>query len=326
MSNTEREPAELACGTTTDVAHTPVTELLPGRDVPLGRHTVVRRLLPQRHRRMVGAWCFLDHYGPEDVSSRPGMQVPPHPHTGLQTVSWLLDGEILHRDSLGSVQSVRPGQLNLMTSGAGISHSEESPADHPPLLHGLQLWVALPAYARDGAAAFDHHADLPTLRDGPLAATVVVGEFGGLRSPARAYTPLVGVDLTLRAGGSATLTLDPSFEYAVVVMAGTVVVAGVPVTVGSLLYLGCGRSLLDVTAAADGRFFLFGGEPFAEPLVMWWNFVGRTHEEVVAAREAWGDGTASDRFGTVHGYDGAPLPAPPLPTTRLIARDREGRS
>ena len=326
MSNTERDPAEVACGTTTDVAPNPVAELLPGRDVPLGRYTVVRRLLPQRTRRMVGAWCFLDHYGPEDVSSRPGMRVPPHPHTGLQTVSWLLDGEILHRDSLGSVQLIRPGQLNLMTSGAGISHSEESPAMHPPVLHGLQLWVALPAHARDVPAAFDHHADLPTLRDGALTATVVVGEFGGLRSPARAYTPLVGVDLTLAAGGSATLTLDPTFEYAVIAMSGGPDVAGTPVGVGELLYLGCGRSLLDVSAAGDARLFLLGGEPFAEPLVMWWNFVGRTHDDIVAAREAWGDGTASDRFGTVHGYDGEPLPAPPMPTTRLVARDREGRS
>jgi redox-sensitive bicupin YhaK (pirin superfamily) len=326
VSNTERDPLELACGTVADVAPEPVAELLPGRVVPLGRYTVVRRLLPQRTRRMVGAWCFLDHYGPEDVSTRPGMRVPPHPHTGLQTVSWLLEGEILHRDSLGSLQTIRPGELNLMTSGFGISHSEESPTPHPPSLHGLQLWVALPSGARDREADFAHHADLPTLRDGALSGTVVIGEFGGLRSPARVYTPLVGVDLALSGGGSATLTLDPGFEYAVVVMSGSVALAGAEVGVGELLYLGCGRTLLDVTAAGDARFFLFGGEPFAESLVMWWNFVGRTHDEVVAAREAWGDGTASARFGTVRGYDGDPLPAPPMPTTRLVARDREGRS
>jgi redox-sensitive bicupin YhaK (pirin superfamily) len=212
-----------------------------------------------------------------------------------------------------------------MTSGRGIAHSEQSPSPHPPSLHGLQLWVALPDGARDGAPAFAHHPDLPALRDGALSATVVVGEFGGARSPALVHTPLVGVDLALVAAGSATLTLEPSFEYAVCVMSGTADICGVPVEVGSVLYLGRGRALLEVSAGAPTRFFLLGGEPFAEPLVMWWNFVGRSHEEIVAAREAWGDGTASSRFGVVDGYDGAPLPAPPMPTTRLVARDREGR-
>lgn len=107
----------------------PDSLLLPGHDVPLGRYTTVRRLLPQRARRMVGAWCFVDQFGPDDVAGRPGMQVPPHPHTGLQTVTWLVEGEILHRDSLGNRQPVRPGQLNLMTSGHGIAHSEESPPE-----------------------------------------------------------------------------------------------------------------------------------------------------------------------------------------------------
>jgi len=144
----------------------PESVLLPGHDVPLGRYTTVRRLLPQRPRRMVGAWCFVDHFGPDDVGGRPGMQVPPHPHTGLQTVTWLVDGEILHRDSLGNEQTIVPGQLNLMTSGHGIAHSEQSPSTHPPLMHGLQLWVALPDRARSGEAAFEHHPGLPSIRVG----------------------------------------------------------------------------------------------------------------------------------------------------------------
>src|SRR4051812_46151037 len=164
-------------GGTVATAPEPESVLLPWHDVPLGRYTTVRRLLPQRQRRMVGAWCFVDHFGPEDVSGRPGMQVPPHPHTGLQTVTWLVDGEIVHRDSLGSDQPIRPGQLNLMSSGHGISHSEMSPPEHPPGMHGLQLWVALPEEERHGEARFEHHADLPVLRDGDATLTVLAGRY-----------------------------------------------------------------------------------------------------------------------------------------------------
>jgi quercetin 2,3-dioxygenase len=158
---------------TVETAQEAESVLLPGHDVPLGRYTTVRRLLPQRQRRMVGAWCFVDHFGPEDVSGRPGMQVAPHPHTGLQTVTWLVDGEIVHRDSLGSDQPIRPGQLNLMSSGHGISHSEMSPPEHPPGMHGLQLWVALPEEERHGEPRFEHHAELPVLHDGNAALTVL---------------------------------------------------------------------------------------------------------------------------------------------------------
>jgi quercetin 2,3-dioxygenase len=305
-------------------------QLLPGRRVPLGKYTTVQRLLPQRERRTVGAWCFLDHFGPQSVINMPGMQVPPHPHMGLQTVTWLLEGEVLHRDSVGSLQSIHPGELNLMTAGYGIAHSEESPPEHasgrPPSLHGLQLWVALPAGAKDGEARFDHHEDLPraAFNDAPGATcTVVMGEFAGLTSPALTFTPLVGVDVVLDPGASIELPLRPDFEYAIVVMAGAVTVDGTPLEPHSLLYLGEGRASSRVRAQASGsRFFLAGGEPFAEELVMWWNFVGRTHEDIALARAAWADGLRSERFGTVHGYAGAPLPAPALPTTRLSPRGR----
>ena len=131
MSNLERSPQETACGGRAAVAVEPVRDVLDGSPVALGgpRGMTVTRTLPNRSRRMVGAWCFIDYYGPDDISDSPGMQVPPHPHTGLQTVSWLVEGEVLHRDSVGSVQLVRPGQLNLMTAGHGISHSEQSPRD-----------------------------------------------------------------------------------------------------------------------------------------------------------------------------------------------------
>jgi hypothetical protein len=297
----------------------PDSVLLPGHDVPLGRYTTVRRLLPQRQRRMVGAWCFVDHFGPDDVAGTPGMRIPPHPHTGLQTVTWLVDGEILHRDSLGSLVTVRPGQLNVMSAGSGISHSEESPADHPPLVHGLQLWVALPERARHTDPAFHHHPRVPSWREGDTGVTVVVGEVAGARSPALVHTPLLGAEV--RLDGAARLPLEPDFEYGVLAMAGTAEVAGTPVSPGSLLYLGTGRT--DLAISGDARLFLLGGEPFDEPLVMWWNFVGRSHEEIEQARLDWMSGV---RFGEVVGYDAGALPAPPMPTTTLKARDRHGRT
>ena len=291
--------------------------LLPGHDVPLGRYTIVRRLLPQRTLRTVGAWCFVDEFGPDEVADRPGMRIGPHPHTGLQTVSWLIAGEILHRDSLGSLRSIVPGQLNVMTSGHGIAHSEESPAVHPPVMHGLQLWVALPEEARHGAPRFEHHPSVPVVELDGATVTVVVGALGGMRSPATVYSPLLGADIALH--GSARLPLPPDFEHAVLVTSGRAEVGGVALEKGALLYLGLGRTDLVLTGTA--RLFLLGGVPFEEPLVMWWNFVGRTHEEIAAAREDW---MAGRRFGTVSGFDGDPLPAPPMPTTRLKARIRTG--
>jgi redox-sensitive bicupin YhaK (pirin superfamily) len=301
----------------------PASVLLAGHDVPLGRYTTVRRLLPQRTRRMVGAWCFVDRFGPDDVAGRPGMRVPPHPHTGLQTVSWLLAGEILHRDSLGSRQTIVPGQVNLMTAGRGIAHSEESPAKHPPVMHGLQLWIALPEHARHGEARFDHHDRVPRWERDGLSATVVVGQFDDVRSPVPVHTPLVGAELRLGPGGAGSLPLQRDFEYAVLVLSGDAEVDGAPLDHGSLLYLDRGRTGLSVRGTPGARLFLLGGEPFTEPLVMWWNFVGRSHEEIAETREDW---AAGRRFGTVTGYDGAPLPAPAMPTTRLKARDRHGHT
>jgi redox-sensitive bicupin YhaK (pirin superfamily) len=318
MSNLDVRPAATVCGGREDVSAQPVHELLNAKPVDLGG-TQVRRLLPNLGRRMVGAWCFVDHYGPDDIADAAGMQVPPHPHTGIQTVSWLHDGEVLHRDSLGSLQTLRPRQLGLMTAGRAIAHAEESPRDHPAVLHGAQLWVALPDGHRDVAPHFEHHAELPAVTAPGLYATVILGEVDGAASPGTTYTPLVGADLKLGAGAEVRLPVEPDFEYAVLAMDGAAHVDGVPVERGSMLYLGCGRTELPLRADADTGLMLLGGEPFEERIVMWWNFVGRTGAEIAAAREAWMTG---DRFGEVHGYAGRRLAAPALPDVPLKPRGR----
>jgi quercetin 2,3-dioxygenase len=327
MSNLEARPAETPA--TGDPADGPVHEVLVGHEVALGgaRAMTVTRTLPTRGRRTVGAWCFADFYGPTDLREHPGMRVPPHPHTGLQTVSWLVEGVVQHRDSLGNDQLIRPGQLNLMTAGRGISHSEESAAGPSPFLHGVQLWVALPAGSLDVAPAFEHHASLPVFSAGGVEVTVLMGSLGGVTSPARAFTPIVGGDAVLAPGSAADLPLTPAFEYAVLALAGTITVDGEELAPGPLLYLGTGRSSLTISSTGPARLLLLGGEPFTEELVMWWNFVGRSHEDVVTARADWEAGLSSpaaspSRFGAVTGFDGAPLPAPGLPTTRLRPRGR----
>lgn len=320
MSNLERDPAESACGAepTPELA----TELLEPRKVWLGKTTQVRRLLPHKERRMVGAWCFVDHYGPDDVSDAPGMRVPPHPHTGLQTVTWLFDGEVEHRDSLGSLATIRPGELHIMTAGAGIAHSEESPAERPPLLHGMQLWVALPDELRhDAPRAFDSYRDLPRVEIGAgAAATVLIGELAGMRSPATSYTALLGAELRVDTDLAATVPVAPEHEYAVHVVDAAAVVEGTRLERGEMLYLGRGRTSFDVQALGDARLMLLGGEPFEEQIVMWWNFIGRDHDEIVVMREQWN--TEHVRFGAVEGFDGARLPAPEMPHTRLRPRGR----
>ncbi|MDH6131203.1 redox-sensitive bicupin YhaK (pirin superfamily) [Kitasatospora sp. MAA4] len=317
MSNLDLKPVTALCGG--DASTGPVRELMTGRSVRLGESTQVRRLLPNLPRRMVGAWCFVDHYGPDDIADEPGMQVPPHPHLGLQTVSWLHEGEVLHRDSLGSLQTVRPRELGLMTSGRAISHSEESPRSHARFLHGAQLWVALPDAHRRTAPAFEHHADLPVVTAPGLHGTVILGELDGAASPGTTFTPLVGVDLTLTERTAAALPLDPGFEYAVLAMTGSVDVDGVRVEPGSILYLGCGRRELPLLARTDSSVLLLGGEPFEEEILMWWNFLGRTDEDIRQAREDWMTGT---RFGEVHGYDGARLAAPEVPQLPMKPRGR----
>jgi hypothetical protein len=301
-----------------EIAEAPVVddgaEVTEARIARVGDITV-RRLMPLRARRSVGAWCFVDHYGPLSVDGVAGMQVPPHPHIGLQTVTWLLRGTVLHRDSLGSEQMIRPGQLNLMTAGRGIAHAEESPAEHDPQLHGVQLWVALPDVSRQAVPAFEHHAELPAARVGEFAITVFMGELAGARSPAAAFSPIVGAELAADGPARASLPLDPAFEHVFFVADGAAEIGGVRLEPGRLLYLAPGREHAGVAAAGSSRLFLLGGVPLGEPLLMWWNFVARTPEEITAAASAWRE----DRFGTVGGYRGERLAAPPLDAVHLRA-------
>jgi len=193
----------------------------------------------------------------------------------------------------------------------------------PPRLHGLQLWIALPESARHTPPAFAHHPELPSRATAAGTVTVLVGELAGLRSPARIFTPLLGAELALPGGTGLELPLRPDFEYAAVTMHGEASLAGTDLAPGALLYLGSGRTTLTVGSQRPTRVFLLGGEPFEEPLVMWWNFVAGSHDEIVQARADW---QAGRRFGPVRGYPGDRLPAPALPTTRLKARDRHGHT
>jgi redox-sensitive bicupin YhaK (pirin superfamily) len=293
----------------TDQGEAPVLEctleITPSRTADVAGQRV-RRALPRRARRTVGAWCFADHMGPSDRGTE--VAIGPHPHIGLQTVTWLLDGELLHRDSLGSEQVIRPGQLNLMTAGRGISHAEESTGSAHGL-HGIQLWVAQPEATRHRAPAFEHHADLPRLELGAGDATVLVGDLAGSASTARRDTDHVGVDLDLRPGVT-TVPLQRHHEYALVVLAGALTIDGAPVTPGHLAYLGLGRDELALQATEPTRALLLGGAPFEAPVLMWWNFVARTRDEVDAARADWGRG--AERFGeTGSALARIAAPAPP---------------
>ena len=290
--------------------------LIEPREVPLGgvRGLSVQRTLPHRDLPTVGAWCFVDHFGP----TREQMTVLPHPHTGLQTVTWPLSGDIRHRDSLGSDVVLRPGELNLMTSGDGVSHSEFS-VDRT-MMHGVQLWVALPDDARGGAAGFEHHPDLPRTGGDGWRAIVLVGGLADTESPATTYSPIVGAELTLGAAATATVPLRPEFEHAVLAVDGPVRIGGYDITHRQMRYLEPGRTSVGLVAARDSTVLLIGGEPFGESLVMWWNFIGRSHEDIEKARADWEDGAA--RFGHVEGHDGKLIPAPPLPHVRLRPRQR----
>jgi quercetin 2,3-dioxygenase len=275
----------------------------------------ISRALPVVGRRNVGAWCFMDHAGPATLAPGQDMRVAPHPHTGLQTFSWMIEGEILHRDSLGTEQVLRSGEVNLMTAGRGICHSEESLTERLQL---AQLWIALPDRARFGPPRFEHFAELPQLRVGGFSATLLVGSHGKAHSPVPSDTELLGMDLASANAAGAILPLEPHFEYGLMALEGQLTVQlddgeTAALKPGELLYLAPGQPRLQLRCAAAARLLLLGGPPFPEPLLLWWNFVGRSPDEIRGFAADWNAGRG---FGEVHGYDGARLLAPEVPPLR----------
>jgi len=308
---------------TTEAADPTALEVTTARDVPLGglRAMTVRRTLPNRSRTTIGPWCFIDHYGPDDVADTGGMSVPPHPHTGLQTVSWLFDGEVQHRDSTGVEATVAPGSINLMNAGAGISHSEVSTSTG--LLHGVQLWLVLPDSSRHEPAFFAaEQIDKHQQGDGHLQ--VFLGSLQGISSSIPPAWPGVGAEFSLDPQGTMTLSVENDYEHAVLLDAGALTINGEALNQHELGYLAPGHHQIELSNTTDlpARGLLLGGQPFEEEFVMWWNFIGRSHEEIEEFRNQWQASLSGERgpFGNLTHM--SPLPAPEMPGIRLKARNR----
>lgn len=291
-----------------------VLERIPTRTVDVGG-LPVRRALPTRARRLVGAWCFLDQAGPVQVAPGAGIHVGPHPHIGLQTFTWMLDGEVMHRDSLGSELVIRAGQINLMTAGHGIVHTEESLDQTGGAIHAAQLWIALPESRRHGPAAFDHYPELPLHTQDGVTLTLLAGQAFGAEAPTRIYSPLIGMDIAMTPGSRTELPLAPDFEHAVLCLRGSASVEGHECVPGELIYLGAQRTQITLSATQDAQLLLIGGAPFQEDVLLWWNFVGRSTEELSHAATQWNAGDS--RFGTVAGNHLPRLVAPSLEGVQL---------
>lgn len=331
MSNIEVDPKEIVCD---HLGEGRPPQLIKSRDVPLGgpRHMLVKRTLPARGLSLIGAWCFADHYGPADVKNTGGMRVAGHPHTGLQTVSWLFEGEIEHRDTAGHHAFVVPGEVNIMTAGSGIAHSEYS-TENTTILHGLQLWVALPDKDRFVPGHFEYNVPEPfAFADGE--AKILVGDFAGHSSPVHSYTDLVGVEITFGAETEVTLPLIPEYEYGLVVDRGSVRYSDpnnleAPAFVAEksdLLFFGLGNTEVNVEIEPETRVMLLGGRPFGEKIIMWWNFIGRTHDEIETYRKSWqkereNNGEDAVQYGKFPEQWQKTLPAPEMPNVRLRPRE-----
>jgi quercetin 2,3-dioxygenase len=289
-----------------------ILERIETRAAEVGDGLMVHRALPNRRRRTVGAWCFLDHAGPVEAAGS-GLHVGPHPHIGLQTFTWMIEGAVVHRDSLGNEQLITPGQVNLMTAGSGIAHAEDSAEGHAGAhasggrLHAVQLWIALPETQRQRAPAFRNHPRLPLLELDGFAVRVLAGSAVGRTSPVEVYSPLVAVDLAAQGSATLVMPLTPAFEHAALVLSGAALVAGEQLSPDTLLYLGPGREHLEVSCAAPARLMLIGGVPFPEEILLWWNFVARRPDEIEQATRDW---NAGERFGIVQGSPSPPLVAP----------------
>ena len=280
------------------------------RSAEIGKGTIIKRALPSRQKRLVGAWCFLDHAGPVSFPAGDGLDVGPHPHIGLQTFTWMIEGTMMHTDSLGSKQLIRPKQVNLMTAGRGISHTEVAP-DTETKMHAAQLWIALPDDKRNMEPKFEHYPELPVVSKDQVEFTILVGDFLDMVSPVQVHTPLVGVDLTAQANTKTRIPLNPNFEYAFMALEGTAQVNGHELNADNMVVLETGLTEIEVELTEGHRVLLIGGEPFESPILLWWNFVGRTMQDLQQAREDWINHDA--RFGEIPDYQGKRLEAPVLP-------------
>jgi len=275
-------------------------EVREGRSTNIGA-LAIRRVLPTKNRRTIGPWCFVDLMQADDVERPPPLEIGPHPHIGLSTVTWLFAGSALHTDSLGTEQLIRPGQLNLMTSGHGIAHAEEGVDTDETWEQtgtmGVQMWLAQTEETRHGGSGFQHLGDLPEAEIGDAVAKVLIGELGDARSSAEFSHPTIGLDVTLR--GPTDLPVDSSFEHAVVPVDKPVSVGEDIVEPGSLAIVPPGRELLRLTArSSPARLMVLGGAPLGDRVKMWWNFVARTTDELTEAWHDWQVGN-EDRFGPV---------------------------
>jgi quercetin 2,3-dioxygenase len=290
--------------------------IIESRPVKLTTRTgvSVNRTIPHAKLRKIGAWCFVDHFGPAEQTD--GMVVAAHPHTGLQTVTWLFEGQIEHRDSIGSMQLIEPGQLNLMTAGHGISHSELSLAT-TARLHAVQLWVALPKAVIEIEPAFEHQSELPAVKAAGLEARVLVGDFMGASSPTTSYSPLVGAELRVQPGRH-SIALNPNFEHGFLLIEGDATFGGEGLALSALKFVPLGEESVSLETEGGATLMLLGGEPLGEKILMWWNFIGRTHEDITAARHEWNARGA--RFGAFEDKIGGWIPAPDLPNVTLQPR------
>lgn len=290
---------------------------VPLRRAEIGQGTVIKRALPSRHKRMIGAWCFLDHAGPVSFPQGDGLDVGPHPHIGLQTFTWMIEGTLMHTDSIGSKQLIRPKQVNLMTAGQGISHTEVAP-EQETHMHAAQLWIALPDAKRNMPSRFDHYPELPVVsRDGGEF-TVLVGEFLETRSPVEVHSPLLAVDLTAAETVRTRLQLNPAFEYGFMALEGTAHINQHELNEDNMVVLEPGLQDIEIELHQGARVLLLGGEPFESAILLWWNFVGRTQDELSEARDQWVN--QDPRFGSIPDYNGPRLEAPVLPDKMRASR------
>ena len=287
----------------------PIVRIEP-RSADLGDGMLVRRTLPSRQQRMVGAWCFLDHAGPVDFPAGKGMHVGAHPHIGLQTFTWLIEGEVLHRDSLGNEQIIRPGQVNLMTAGRGIVHTEDSLHDGRRL-HAAQLWIALPPEMENCPPDFAHHPDLPQWQQDSARLTLLAGTYDRWTAPARIHSPLLGLDIGSDRPATVNIALDPTFEYGLLPLQGEIGIGNECFQTDQFAYLGLGHDSLQFDLSAGSKALLLGGVPFAQPVLMWWNFVGSSRAGIAEAQRQWENG--DHRFGPIGDGSSPRLSAPPLP-------------